>query len=237
MLYAYPIVLQPDDNGTLLVTCPDLPEVTTFGEDEADARLRARDAIEEAIAARIARRDDIPAPSLRQGPLSAPLSEQTMLKATLWREMRRAGIKKAELARRLGWSGPQVDRLFDLNHASRLDQLDAAFAALGLKVGPFVLAEPSDQLASLPLDKLVESVESPAKVWDEFVRRHHIAQETQRMLLLSMYRSPGQEIAVTSTDLDKLEQAQTTLNAVKESMDQFLDRHVPGRKPARTNAR
>ena len=41
------------------------------------------------------------------------------------------GIKKAELARRLGWHTPQVDRLFDLRHASRLDQIEAAAAALG----------------------------------------------------------------------------------------------------------
>ncbi len=41
------------------------------------------------------------------------------------------GVRKAELARRLGWKGPQVDRLFDLEHASRLDQLEAAAKALG----------------------------------------------------------------------------------------------------------
>ena len=54
MRLTYPIKLEPDDNGTLLVTCPALPEVTTFGEDEADAIEHARDAIEEAITARIA---------------------------------------------------------------------------------------------------------------------------------------------------------------------------------------
>jgi antitoxin HicB len=54
MSLTYPIKLEPDDNGTLLVTCPALPEVTTFGEDEADAIEHARDAIEEAIAARMA---------------------------------------------------------------------------------------------------------------------------------------------------------------------------------------
>jgi antitoxin HicB len=37
-MLAYPIVLEPDDNGTLLVTLPDVPEAVTFGEDEADAR-------------------------------------------------------------------------------------------------------------------------------------------------------------------------------------------------------
>ena len=43
-----PIELEADNNGTLLVICPALPEVTTFGENEADAIEYARDAIEEA---------------------------------------------------------------------------------------------------------------------------------------------------------------------------------------------
>ena len=45
--------------------------------------------------------------------------------------MTEQGIKKVELARRLGWHMPQVDRLFDLRHASRLDQIEAAAAELG----------------------------------------------------------------------------------------------------------
>ena len=63
----YPLVIEPDDNGTLLVTCPDPPEVTTFGDDEEDALLRAGDAIEEALAARMARRENVPSPSPLRG--------------------------------------------------------------------------------------------------------------------------------------------------------------------------
>ena len=33
MTVRYLIKLEPDDNDTLLVTCPALPEVTTFGDD------------------------------------------------------------------------------------------------------------------------------------------------------------------------------------------------------------
>jgi predicted RNase H-like HicB family nuclease len=65
MTARYLIKLEPDDNDTLLVTCPALPEVATFGEDEADAVRRARDAIEEALAARIEDGMDIPAPAPR----------------------------------------------------------------------------------------------------------------------------------------------------------------------------
>jgi antitoxin HicB len=59
---SYAVKLTPDDNGTLLVTCPDLPEVTTFGVDETNAIAHARDALEEAIAARIADGREIPDP-------------------------------------------------------------------------------------------------------------------------------------------------------------------------------
>ncbi len=52
-------------------------------------------------------------------------------KLGVYQAMTEQGIKKAELARRLGWHMPQVDRLFDLRHASRLDQIEAAARVLG----------------------------------------------------------------------------------------------------------
>ena len=62
----YRIELTPDDNDTYLVTSPDFPELTTFGEDEAAAMAAASSAIEEAVAARIARGADVPALSRPQ---------------------------------------------------------------------------------------------------------------------------------------------------------------------------
>jgi antitoxin HicB len=195
----YHVTLTPDDNGTVLVTCSDLPEVTTYGEDEEDAVARAADAIEEALAARIARCEDIPAPSVvpegrAAGALrevlaawsarhpdvpspSVPATERAaafqhalhediaafsmdwlgmpqlllrpkesglreirlpplaMAKVALYRAMRVAGVSKAELGRRLGWHGPQVDRLFDLNHRSTIEHLDQALRAIGKRLG------------------------------------------------------------------------------------------------------
>ena len=48
--------------------------------------------------------------------------------------MRDQGVRKSELARRLGWHMPQLDRLLDINHASRLDQAKAALSSLGKRV-------------------------------------------------------------------------------------------------------
>jgi len=126
----YPIELTPDDNGSFLVTCPDLPEVTTFGEDFEAAAVHASDAIEEALAARAVAGQEIPEPSA-PGPHSAAVGTRVEVKILLHRRLRAAGLTRADLQRWLGWQRESVDRLFRFDHASRLDQVDAALSAMG----------------------------------------------------------------------------------------------------------
>jgi antitoxin HicB len=133
-MLAYPLTLEPDDNGTLLVTFPDVPEAVTFGEDETDALRRAVDALETMLAARIADQEDLPLPSHAAGRPCAVLSALATAKVLLYRAMREAGVSNAGLAGRLGWQGAQVERLLDLNHASRLDRIETALAALGKRL-------------------------------------------------------------------------------------------------------
>ena len=57
------------------------------------------------------------------------------MKAALYNAFRASGLTKAELARRLGIPKTTVDRLFDFENHSRLDQMEAAFRALGKKLG------------------------------------------------------------------------------------------------------
>ena len=121
-----------NDEGTLLVTSPDFPELKTFGEDRDEALGRAVDALEEAVAARVHDRRDIPMPS--PGEVCVSLPTLTAVKVLLYQGMRDQNIGKAELARRLGWHLPQVDRVLNVNHHSRLDQMDAALGAIGLRL-------------------------------------------------------------------------------------------------------
>ena len=127
-MLAYPITLE-DDDGTLLATSPDFPELTTFGDDRDEAIARAVHALEEAIAAHMHDRKDVPTRS--QGETYAILPTLTSVKVILYQGMREQGIGKAELARRLGWYLPQVDRVLDVQHRSRLDMMDAALGAIG----------------------------------------------------------------------------------------------------------
>ena len=127
----YSVKLSKDTNETILVDVPDIPEAHTFGEDREEALLRAPDAIESALMCYIDLRREIPVPrATRKGPF-VTLPALTEAKLGLYTAMRAARIGKAELARRLNCHLPQVDRLLDLRHASRLDQLEAAFRALG----------------------------------------------------------------------------------------------------------
>ena len=127
----YPVELEEDD-GTILVTSPDFPELTTFGIDETEALARAVDALDEAIAARIHLGQEIPSPSPGHNQVALP--SLTAVKVILYQGMKEQGIGKAELARRLGWHLPQVDRVLDVNHRSRLDRMDAALGAIGQRL-------------------------------------------------------------------------------------------------------
>jgi antitoxin HicB len=130
----YRVELTPDDNGTFLVTCVKLPIVATFGETEAEALHHAVDALETALASMIDDGEDIPRPGRTDKGVPVRLPAMTVLKLQLYWALRDAGITRAELARRLAWNRESVDRLFRLDHRSRLEQIEAAFGALGRKV-------------------------------------------------------------------------------------------------------
>ena len=104
-----------------------------MGEDRDDALARAPDALETAFLGYMEDRRPIPPPSPGRGPF-VTVPALTEAKLELYGGMRAAKITKAELARRLNCQMPQIDRLLDLRHASRLDQLEAAFRALGKRL-------------------------------------------------------------------------------------------------------
>jgi antitoxin HicB len=131
----YPAILQLDDNGTVLVSFRDVPEAHTFGGDEAEALLHAVDALETALSFYVDRREALPRPSAaKRGERLVALSALGAAKAALYETMRAQGVGKAELARRLNVHLPQVDRILDLCHASKLEQVETALAALGKRL-------------------------------------------------------------------------------------------------------
>ena len=133
-MFDYPVTLTPDGD-TVLVSFVDVPEAITFGSDEAEALLQAIDALETALSFYVEARKPLPVASKpKRGQRTVRPSALEGAKLGVYQAMTEQGIKKAELARRLGWHMPQVDRLFDLRHASRLDQIEAAAHALGRRL-------------------------------------------------------------------------------------------------------
>lgn len=129
----YPVTIERDD-GTFVASFPDVPQAHTVGATRAEALARAATALETAFAAIMADRKDIPRPSSARARLTITLPPLSAAKVGLYRAMRKAGVSKAELARRLDWHPPQIDRLLDLRHASRLDQIDQALRVLGKRL-------------------------------------------------------------------------------------------------------
>ncbi len=115
----------------ILVSFPDVPGVHTFGNSRKQALERGADAVETMFMAMMADKKEIPLPPAIKGRNFVELPALTEAKILLYRTMQALEVGKAELARRLGWHMPQVDRLLDLRHASRLDQLEQAFRMLG----------------------------------------------------------------------------------------------------------
>ena len=126
----YPVKLKREGKR-VLVSFPDVPGVHTFGANRDEALARAVGALETMFMGIIADREGIPLPTPAKRRPFVELPALTEAKILLYRTMRSGGIGKAELARRLGWHLPQVDRLLDLRHASRLDQIEQAFRILG----------------------------------------------------------------------------------------------------------
>jgi antitoxin HicB len=130
----YPVTLARE-GSKITVSFPDFPNVHTYGDDEAEALARAVDALETYLMGMIEDREPVPDPpraKRRQRLITLPAL--TEAKIELYRQMRAGGVGKAELARRLHCHLPQIDRLLDLKHASRFDQIEQALLAIGKRL-------------------------------------------------------------------------------------------------------
>jgi len=130
----YPVELTPDDNGTVLVTFPDVPEAVTFGGDEAEALLRAEDALLVMLSAYMDDHQPIPEPSPLDGRPGVALKVVAAGKVVLHNTLLASGKRKADLARMLNLAPTLVDRLLSLHHKSRIEQIETALAILGKRL-------------------------------------------------------------------------------------------------------
>jgi antitoxin HicB len=134
MKIEYPARFRPERGG-YVVTFPDVPEAITEGDTLDEAQAMASEALEVALTIYMENWRDLPASgALRRGLRMVRVPLLSAAKFGLYSAMRAAGVKKVELARRLGCAPSQVDRLLDIAHHSRLALMEAAFAAIGKRI-------------------------------------------------------------------------------------------------------
>ena len=109
------------------------PGAITFTEE--DIELEASEALTAAIGDCIDAHQPIPVPSVAQaGEFIVHLPVLTCLKAALHQAMIQTNTRKADLARKLSMKGPQIERLLDVENASKIEVLEQALYLLGRNV-------------------------------------------------------------------------------------------------------
>lgn len=130
--------LQDDPDGGFVVTCPDIPELITAGEDREEALRAASDALATALLGDLLDGKDLPNRSIQE--INAdhmaiiwPDAWTSAKIATIvtWRE---SGMTKTELGNRLGKSETLVRRILDPRERTKLGDLERAMRAMGKRL-------------------------------------------------------------------------------------------------------
>jgi len=122
--------------GGYVVAFPDFGYGVTQGETDEEAMEMAQELLMLTISDYIREGKPLPAPTRRRGAKyrPVPLPALQSAKVDLYRAFQASGLKKAEFARRIGTPKTHIERLFSLRRHSRLDQIEAALAALGKRL-------------------------------------------------------------------------------------------------------
>lgn len=123
------------ETGQYEISFRDFSNLHSVALTEDDIELEARDGLVAAIGDLIDSRIPVPQPTAAQeGDIVIHLPVLVCLKAALHNAMISTGTRKADLARKLNQKAPQIDRLLDVGHASKVETLEQALYLLGYEV-------------------------------------------------------------------------------------------------------
>ena len=122
--------------GGYVVTLPDFGYGATQGETLDEAHEMAQDLLMLTIGDFIRDLKALPRAKHHRGAKfrAIVLPALQAAKVDLYTTFLQSSLTKAEFARRIGIPRTHVERLFSLRHHSRLNQIEAAFAALGKRL-------------------------------------------------------------------------------------------------------
>ena len=134
MRYSYPIDLQRVRGGGFSVTFPDFDEAFTDGDSFREAIEEAADCLEEALAGRMARREDIPRPSPAKGRPAVVPGAVLAAKTALYEALREQRLSNSAFAVAMGVQESEIRRMLDPRHATKIGRLEEALARFRKRV-------------------------------------------------------------------------------------------------------
>jgi antitoxin HicB len=135
MRYAYPVVLEPERDGTAVnVAFPDVPEALTWGDDKREALQLAQDCLVTALGWRVGHGQPIPRPTPARGRPMIAVPPLVAAKLALYTAMREQGITAGALAEWLGVTEKVVHSMLHLKRRAHIAHLERALAQLGVQL-------------------------------------------------------------------------------------------------------
>lgn len=134
--FFYPVAIDRKNGAEYQAALLDFPEARTSSTTLEEALSKARTCLTDAVSARISKNQPVPHPSTPRGKRAywAVLPAQLSAKTALYLAMRESGITKVALAKRLNHDEKEIRRMLDPHHPSKLPRIEAALAALGMRL-------------------------------------------------------------------------------------------------------
>ncbi|MEQ1966848.1 type II toxin-antitoxin system HicB family antitoxin [Xenorhabdus nematophila] len=131
----YPAKFIKEDNG-YTVTFRNIPEAITCGADIPEAMEMAEDVLLSCVEIYFDMDNNfpLPDPEIQEGEQWVYLPDSVYAKILLNNELLKANINKAELSRLTGIRPPEIQRILAPHHATKIDTISRAIAAIGKKL-------------------------------------------------------------------------------------------------------
>ena len=131
----YPARFTSASEGGFVVNFRDIPEAITQGDTIDEAMAMAEDVLVSAMDFYFEDRRSVPQPSApKRGERLIELPMSVSAKVILLNELIATGVSNAELARRMGTRPQEVQRIVNLHHATKIDTIASALAAMGKRL-------------------------------------------------------------------------------------------------------
>lgn len=127
----YPAKFEKEDNG-YTVTFRDLPEAITCADSEEDAMVMAEDVLLSTVEVYFEMDKPFPAPSIhKQGETLVALPDSVYATVLLHNAMLEQGLTKAAVARLSGIRPPEIQRILNPRHTTKIDTVSHVLSAIG----------------------------------------------------------------------------------------------------------